>query len=88
MGAAGGMAELEVSVVLGKRKCSNQEHFLYRLWIFKVILSAGRFCIIYGKEIPKKWTSLFKTLSIFSVVSRTLESFFFFTAMASNINRP
>ena len=53
------MAELEVSIVFNERKCSNQERFLYRQWIFNVILSAGCFCIIYGKEIPKTRTSSF-----------------------------
>ena len=31
------MAELEVSIVFDERKCSNQEQFLYRQWIFNVI---------------------------------------------------
>ena len=48
------MVELEVSIVSDKRKCSNQEQFLYRQWIFNVILSAGCFYVIYGKEITKQ----------------------------------
>ena len=53
------MVELEVRVVFDERKCSNQEQSLYRRWIFNMILFAGCFYIIYGKEIPKTRTSFF-----------------------------
>ena len=48
------MAELEISVVFDKRKCSNQERFLYRRWIFNMISSAGCFYIIFERKFPKQ----------------------------------
>ena len=60
------MAGLEVSIFFFyERKRPNKEQFLYRRWIFKLlILSAGCFYIIYKKkktEIHKTRTSFFKT---------------------------
>ena len=52
--------ERKASIVFDERKCSNQERFLYRRWIFNMILSAGCFYIVYGKEISKTETSFFK----------------------------
>lgn len=66
-----------VRVVFDKRKCWNQEWFLYRRWIFNVMLSAGCFCIIYEKEIPK-------TKCFFKII---LERFFPTIAGNSYVNR-
>ena len=76
------MAEFEVSIIFDERKCSNQEQFLYRRWIFNMILhvSAGCFYITYGKEISNTRRSFCKigwSLKAVSIILRNFGNIFF-----------
>ena len=66
--------QLKVTIVFDERKCSNQERFLYRRWIFNVILAAGCFYIIC-ENCQNEDDVLHNTIN-FETVSIILETFF------------
>ena len=46
--------ELEVRAVFDKRKCSNQEQFLYRQWIFNMLFLLDVFTLFIERKFSKK----------------------------------
>ena len=71
------LVELKVSIVFDKRKCANQGRFLHSRWIFNMMLSAGCFYIVHGKEIPKTRTSFFQNTMNFGSGFNNFGNIFF-----------